>query len=471
MLPLIPILLVLAVLTSDAGLLIDLGFHGTPTTIALLSIVPTALIVALATIVLWILGRHLDRSRRGMVRTCDRVVILARWLVLLNYLLAVLSLDWLGAVRGFTGQLLLVDELLVMVPPIVGLSCLWWSWYPIEHRLHEAALLERLDRGLPIHLPPGRWAYVLTQLRLHVLLMLVPMLLILALAEGIEGWLTGTEAGGEGRIVIEVLTGVSALVVLVLSPLLAKVLLSLQPLPEGLVRSDMQDICDRHRVRVRNIMLWRTRGTMINAAVMGLLPKLRYLMLTDGLLEQVPRSQVQAVMAHEVGHVRRHHMVWLLVCLLATVALADWLIFLLAWLFPPLLASGDPSNDLVQVGLVLVLVFILFGWVSRRFERQADTFAVQHLSHVESGASTVTRESVESMGGALRSIAALHAMDPRRSSWRHGSIAWRCRYLQALPGQPVSSMAIDRLMFQIRIAAACILALTLMLLIVLGTGS
>ena len=73
--------------------------------------------------------------------------------------------------------------------------CLWWAWYPIERRLHEVALLQRLDRGLPVHLPPGRWPYVLSQLRLHVLLMLVPMLLILAVAEGL-----GALAGPGGDI-------------------------------------------------------------------------------------------------------------------------------------------------------------------------------------------------------------------------------------------------------------------------------
>src|SRR5690606_31987071 len=67
------------------------------------------------------------------------------------------------------------------------------------------------------------------------------------------------------------------------------------------------------RVRFREVLLWRTFGGMVNAAVMGMLAPLRYILLSDALLEHLPAEQVEAVMAHEVAHIRKRHLVWLLV--------------------------------------------------------------------------------------------------------------------------------------------------------------
>jgi len=466
-LPLIPILLVLSVLLADSGLILDLGLvpesDDAPVLVVLLSILPTVLVTLVTMAIFSMLHARMDRpgprGLRPILRRGDRCMVVARWLILINYLAAVLVLDWLGAMRSFTGALLLIDEVLVMLPPLVAISLLWWSWYPIEHRLHEAALMQRLDRGLPVHLPPGRMVFVLTQLRLHVLLMLVPMLLILAASEALERWLVpGGKAFFEVNVWLEIGTGAMALVVLGLSPLIARLVLGLRRLPDGDVRSDMQTICDDHRVRARDIMLWRTSGTMINAAVMGFVPKLRYLVLTDGLLEQVPRPQVLAVMAHEVGHVRHRHMPWLLVGLLATIVLSQWCLELLFWFEPSWFVGSRGLGGLLQIVVLLGVVFILFGWISRRFERQADTFAVQHLARGASDEGLVTSESVDAMSDALGTIAALHAVDPGRRSWRHGSIAWRCGYLHGLTGQRLDRLAIDRLATGIRLASAVIVA-------------
>jgi hypothetical protein len=93
------------------------------------------------------------------------------------------------------------------------------------------------------------------------------------------------------------------------------------------------------------------------------------------------------------------------------------------------------------------------GWVSRRFERQADVFAVQTLSRA-SGSATITPESVRAMTGALESVATHGGIDPARRSWRHGSIRWRQRYLLGTVGAGLERMPIDRLVLAIKVAAA-----------------
>ena len=462
MLPLIPILLVMTVLVADGGLLVPISEEGGPTAewVAVWAMGPTILTILLSALVLWRAEREVARGRPSALRMAHRVRSVALWLVLLNYMASVLLLDWLGVVRSVFGDWLLVGELLVMVPPVLGCICLWWSWYPIERRLHEAALLHRLDRGLPVHLPPERGPYVSTQLRVHVLMMLAPMLLILAASDAIELLVLDDGKGSSTDITVAaVLTFAVALFIFLVSPWIARIVLGLRPMPPGAVREDLQAICDRHGVTVRDIMLWRTRGTMVNAAVVGLVPWIRYVLLTDALLEQVPRPQVLAVMAHEVGHVRCRHMPTMLLALLALVVVSELLVQSLVWSVPGLFPVDGPFGEVVGLLLSLVVIIIGFGWVSRRIERQADTFAVRDLSMQQSDDGRATPDAIESMAGALECISSLHGVEPGRRSWRHGAIAWRCGYLRTLTGRAVTALPIDRIIRVVQVASVAILLL------------
>ena len=113
--------------------------------------------------------------------------------------------------------------------------------------------------------------------------------------------------------------------------------------------------------------------------------------------------------------------------------------------------------------------FLGFGWVSRRFERQADTFAVEHLSHQDADEQSqtddtadragsdrqvaVSAQAVESMAQALQHVAELNHMPVRKKSWRHGSILWRQQYLRSLVGRPVDRLSINRQVRTIQVIA------------------
>ena len=78
-------------------------------------------------------------------------------------------------------------------------------------------------------------------------------------------------------------------------------------MPAGDIRSSLERMCEVVDVRVRDLLLWPTGGTIVNAAVTGLVPRARWILMTDGLLETLPRPQILAVMAHELGHARKGH--------------------------------------------------------------------------------------------------------------------------------------------------------------------
>ncbi|MCH2149774.1 MAG: hypothetical protein MK095_10105, partial [Phycisphaerales bacterium] len=71
----------------------------------------------------------------------------------------------------------------------------------------------------------------------------------------------------------------------------------------------------------------------------------------------------------------------------------------------------------------------------------------------------VTDEAIETMTDSLEGIAALHGVDPRRWSWRHGAIAWRCGYLRSLSGCSLAGLPIDRTIRWLQVGSGVVLLL------------
>ena len=342
--------------------------------------------------------------------------------------------------------------------------------YPIERRLREARLMRELDAGVPVHPAPTRGAYLLARARAGMIPLLAPILITLVVGELAR--MAALRIAPESADAIR-LAGSAAgvLTLFVLVPLLVPFLLGLRRLEPGPIRGDLEEMAASAGVGVREIWVWPTDGLIANASVMGLLPGLRCVMFSDGLLEGMSRPQIRAVMAHELGHVVRRHMLWMVVVLLACGVLAVAAVEPLAIeAFERLSAGADDSAQQTLAHAVsiatdvsiLVVAIILFGYASRRFERQADTFAVQLLSR-SAGRETATPEAVGDMCEALRMVAYLNHVPVARGSWRHGSIAWRMRYLRLLDGAALASMSIDTQVAILRWGSAAIVALAVAL--------
>lgn len=502
---LLPIILVAAILAVDGGLEpLGARWNLNPATVVALALGPVALTLAVMNAGIWWFDRRLaqGKSRRAFIHA-DRLGRIARTVIVISHLASVLVFGWVGMVRSVTGDPILVDEIIALSPAVLGLIGTWWAYYPIDRRLHETILIRQLDEGGPVYPMLTRSAFVVMQARLHLLLVLVPVLFIagcteiigqatLAFGVGADHWMVpvGKVAVGAG--------------VFMIAPLLARVILDVKPMPIGTLREALLDICNRHRVKIRELLVWHTNGSVFNAAVMGLTGRLRYVMITDALLETVHENQLRAVMAHEIGHVRRRHLPWMAATLIASFIVVQYLMdfTLIGAYHAGLMPSDFFANNSAQHGAAVTYVamsFVLFGWVCRRFERQADTFAVQHLS-VEEGRPAmdessnpqqpevafhqaaeipvhtiaveapanqptnvvhrppiVTSVAVYTMCDALEAIGYLNGIDLRRKSWRHGSIAWRRHYLLSLIGRPVNKLPIDRLIIGIKVATLLII--------------
>ncbi len=476
--PLIILIMLLPALRETTGDPPGLAAIGSRGVVALTLGGPVTVLAAL-----WLLthvaGRRLDHhGSLDWAASADRWASIARIVIALWMVPAVTALGWLDVVRGVAGDVVFLDELLVVAPAILAMIATWALFYPIERRFREALLMRDLDRGQPLHAIPTRWRYVLTMARHMLALSFVPLAMILAWRECVP-WIAeriarAIDPGGATRVpngagahewLEPILQFAGALGVLILLPPIVRRVWETVPLGPGVLRDELSTLCAREGVRVREILVWRTGGSMLNGAVLGVLPRLRYILLTDALLESLTLRQVRAVMAHEVAHVRLRHMPWMWAACLAAVLLTglagDSLVRLGPGWMPP-----SPWDELALGGLSIAGMLLLFGWISRRFEWQADAFAVRHLSladapahtsatprgdevlghsgasGVEAGTPTIPApappnfnarpEAILAMAGALQTVSALNHIPIDRANWRHGSILTRLQRLRAL---------------------------------------
>ncbi len=421
---------------------------------------------------------RIDRTGQwGSVRRLNIAVTIGRVAGLLHLIVSVAWIGWLDLVRDAIGNWPVVDEFICILPVIIVMIFGWASVYPVERRLRDAVLLRDLDQGLPITVPPSLCRYIWMQSRHQLIIVLIPMLIIIGWADvgtrllimlGSIGKEAHEWAGGErGQLLLTLWQLVGVGVAVIITPVLIKSLWTTSPVPEGRLRDELDELMRAGGVTAPSVRVWYTDGTLVNGAVMGLTPWSRYVLLTDGLLDALPRSQICAVMAHEIAHIRQYHLVWLGVSAGACVL---WILLLLNWGMKGLgvgLADPNAAATSIVAGCVAL---ILFGWVSRHLEWQADAYAVRLLTGLRVSTivdqhdgevhepGRVRPDAVEAMVGALRSVARLNGIPEDRPAWRHGSISRRIELLRSLSGRMVDDFPIDQTVWLIKVISAIALA-------------
>ena len=406
-----------------------------------------------------VIRRTLQLATSGFTSAVRRASVRLRvlqWVVIGCTVVSLIGLGWLELIRTVTGNLVVLDELLAVLPALFLLAMLWAVQWPLERLLRESILMRRLDQGLPIHPIPSTGRYVIEQFRLHLLLIVAPAFTVLALVEIADLSTRLLLPEESATAVAPWAAGGAGLLGLLLAPLVISRAIGATPLPSGTMRGAMEQVLRDADVRVRDILVWPTGGSLLNGAVIGLAPRLRFVLLTDGLLELLTLDQIRAVMAHETGHLRYRHLPWTALILVTLFAgygqLMEWIINPIFQAMIP--TSSDPARlqatfEIFGVVMVVGLCFFSFGLISRRFELQADAAAACDLTFrnreedQSAAAGIVSPRAVDLMSSALGMVAAVNGLDPARHTWRHGSIRWRQQRLRSIVGRPITGLRID----------------------------
>jgi Zn-dependent protease with chaperone function len=225
------------------------------------------------------------------------------------------------------------------------------------------------------------------------------------------------------------------------------------------------------------VLLWRTHHTVGNAMVMGPVPRFRYVLLSDLLLESLADDEVTAVFAHEVGHISHRHIIWYAIFMFA-LGLALFGMNDLARR-AAVVVGMDPMNVDQAFPVAEVLLFVIcFGFLSRRFERQADVYAARMLEAMKQSAEPGKPTHVGPMGAKIFNSALLRVAEVNNvplevygrfaggfrqrmrflsewfgnigGSWLHGTMASRMQYIEEISRDPMLTAKFDAKMVRIK---------------------
>lgn len=371
--------------------------------------------------------RRIDRTGSWpLIARTSRLLAIEQLLAGLATAGSIVWLGWLDAVRAWMGDWVLLDEVVACLPWALATAVIATQSHGLERRLRGAMLVRELDEGAeitPLHGLPG---WIVLRLRETMLCTLMPGLVFLAWIEGVGSVLIALDRAWPGAFVLSdsamlELTGAGNAVVMVgilVIALGAPVIVG-RVLPTVRVRSGrlvelVATVCAARGRRPLPVRLWRPSMGQANAMVMGMVPGTRTVLVSEGLIAGLNEPMLAAVLAHEVGHVKRRHIPWM-----AGAAMAASL---------GVQAIGIATGGEGGFGIVtFVTIGVVIGLVSRRFEAQADVFAAETLETM--GMDRVG--ACETMVDALGRVAALNRVSLTRRDYLHGSIAQRKARLRA----------------------------------------
>ncbi|MFZ0611702.1 MAG: M48 family metalloprotease [Desulfobacterales bacterium] len=221
-------------------------------------------------------------------------------------------------------------------------------------------------------------------------------------------------------------------IVAVIGPVMIQKFWRCRPLEDSGPRERIEALCRKADLEYANILYWPIfGGRMITAGVMGLIKKFRYILVTTALLDTLDPVEIDAVIAHEIGHVKRYHLVFYLAFfagfMLLTYATYDLILYAVIYTEPLFQAASRIGfNPLtltsVFLSVSMVVIFLIyfrfiFGYFMRNFERQADGYV---YTLFDSGRPLIS---------TLEKIAYASGQSPDRPNWHHFSISERIGHL------------------------------------------
>lgn len=329
----------------------------------------------------------LARQKFQMVETVFGTLVLALVVfgAILPTLFAKIAAWSPGAAKWDDALFVLVSAVLVGIP---GLPFEWWSQFRLEARFG-------FNKSTP-----GLW--VLDRIKALLLTFAIgfPLLWGLLSLVGVVGrfwWIWGFG-----------LFFTFQLLMLVLYPKLILPLFNkLTPLTDDSLRNRLMALADRtgFKAKAIEVMDGSKRSGHSNAFFTGF-GRFRRIVLFDTLIAQLTPEELEAVLAHEVGHYRRGHIPKML---LVSAVLQFIGFALIAWLaqsswFNP--AFGFPEGELAPAFLLFGL---LSGLVTFWFSPISNLFSRKHEFEAD-------RFAREAMNGPTAMVSALHKLAQKNLS-------------------------------------------------------
>lgn len=179
--------------------------------------------------------------------------------------------------------------------------------------------------------------------------------------------------GGAGIFLVPM---VFIAIIPIFSSLLLGKMLKAYEMPDSEIKEQLVAFLQKTDIHDVKLMIWPTKKSKVaNALVTGFLKK-KQIFITDYLLENMTIKEVEAILAHEIGHIKHHHL---------------WKRVALILVFPALMFGVGSGMDWFEerftdipvwigfscIVVIFVVYFIIaFNFFVRVQERQADEYVL-----------------------------------------------------------------------------------------------
>ncbi|MFI2741733.1 M48 family metalloprotease [Zhouia sp. PK063] len=212
----------------------------------------------------------------------------------------------------------------------------------------------------------------------------------------------------------------AAIIVLLLNMGLITYAFIIEPAVKYLFAKDSKPTQKYNRItqlKTNGIKVIIIKSNIINAFATGIFPGAKLILLSSALVENLEPKEVDAIIYHEIGHIKLHHLVKLyaisIVCMIPGITIAVYFIPLVhnTWLTPLI----GMLNGGFCMGL---LPFLGTSFFMRKNEYEADAFAAKNVS-------------VEVMTNTLFKLNKLLHKNPDKKSYSHPSSNQRIAHLKS----------------------------------------
>ncbi|RLB28352.1 MAG: hypothetical protein DRG66_03775 [Deltaproteobacteria bacterium] len=325
---------------------------------------------------------------------------------------------WLLKIPGFITFSILPSAVAILIF-FTFLATIWYYGYPAYCAFFKYPLKKR-------------WVYVVSNIKLN-LPILFPWAILTVCYDLITllAW-PSLKKAFENEIGQFIFFTVFLILLVIFLPPFIKYWWGCSSLPQTEKKESIVNFLQKSGFKYRDVLRWPIlEGRMMTAGVMGLLPKFRYILVTDSLLNILSEEELNAVMAHEIAHIKYKHILFYILFLLGYMAISiglfDVFFYVMAthpWLFGLLSSQKELQTSIFYslFSLPIILSVILYfryimGFFMRNFERQADLYSAKLIGKPEP---TIM---------SLEKIAQVSGQSRHHPSWHHFSIAERVEFL------------------------------------------
>lgn len=224
---------------------------------------------------------------------------------------------------------------------------------------------------------------------------------------------------------------------LIYTPVLIRHFWGCKPVGQSFKAEAIKEFLNDIGLKYSMLITWPVfGGKMITAGIMGIIPKYRYILVTDSLMDILDVSELKSVMAHEAGHAKYNHQLLYALFFMGYIILSLGLFdpsfyFLVTGYFisriTDIKISGNIYYALLTIPMLLSLIIyfrFIMGFFMRHFERQADTYSA--LLTGDSSPIISSLEKIAFLSGKIRDL----------PSWHHFSIRERVDFLNKIQEDP-----------------------------------